>query len=87
MLRAVIGVIYGWSRNPIWRPYTILKIYYGRPRLDIIIIACTTKGNVAPLLHGGLGHRTIVDIAVSVEGRLYFAVGGRVRIVVLTGVL
>jgi len=86
-LRAVIRVIYRWPGNPIWRTHAILQVYYGRPRLDIIIIACAPEGNVSPLLHRSFGHRTVVYIAVSVEWGLYLSVGGRVRIVVLTRIL
>jgi hypothetical protein len=87
VLRAVVGVVDGWARDPVGRAYTVLEVYDGWPRLDIIIVAGAAERDVASFLHRGLGHRTVVYIAVSIEGRLDLSVRGWVRIVVLTRVL
>lgn len=86
-VRAIIRIIYIRTRNSIRCSNTILQINDRRPLLNIVIGARATKRNVSSFLHGGLGHRTVVDVAVSVEGRLNLPVRGLVRIVILRSVL
>jgi len=86
-VRPIIRIIYVRTRNSIRRSNTILQVNDRRPLLNIVIGARAAKRNVSSLLHGGLGHRTVVDVAVSVEGRLNLPVRGLVRIVVLRSVL
>jgi len=86
---AIIRVVDCWAGYSVWGPNTVFQVNNWRSRFDVVIVtgAGAAKWNVSAFLHGRLGHRAVVYIAVSVEWRFNLSVGGRVRIVVLTCVL
>ena len=84
MLSAIIRIIDSWPRNPVDKCRSIFEINNWWPLIHVVLcpVALASKRNVPPFLHWRFGHWAVVYIAVSIERRLYFSMGGWMWVVV-----